>query len=72
MQEIISQPQNEQPQIIPQPVNPEQAAAAEQSTSQKMMVGPEEALSKLKSMLDKGLITDADFDTKKAEVLARM
>ena len=30
---------------------------------------PQETLAKLKSMLDQGLITQADFDTKKAEVL---
>ena len=33
---------------------------------------PEEKLAKLKSMLDKGLITQAEYDFKKAEVLAGM
>ena len=32
----------------------------------------EEKLAKLKSMLDKGLITQAEYDFKKAEVLAGM
>ena len=30
------------------------------------------SLTKLKEMLDKGLITPADFDAKKAEILAKM
>ena len=30
------------------------------------------SLTKLKEMLDKGLITQADFDAKKAEILAKM
>ena len=33
---------------------------------------PEETLAKLKSMLDKGLITEAEYDTKKAEILEQM
>ena len=34
--------------------------------------GPEERLSKLKGLLDKGLINQADFDTAKAEVLKKL
>ncbi len=50
-------------QTFSQPVNPAQAAPAED---------PIEVLGKLKKMLDAGLIEQAEFDAKKAEILSRM
>ena len=52
-------------QMQPQP-QPQQAAAAPQGQD------PMEVLGKLKKMLDAGLIEQAEYDTKKAEILSKM
>ena len=52
-----------------QPSNPTQAAPAAPAGSTD---DPMEVLSKLKRMLDAGLIEQAEYDAKKAEILSRL
>lgn len=47
-------------------------AAAPAAPAAPAAESPEERLGKLKGLLDKGLITQADFDTTKAEILRRL
>lgn len=48
------------------------AALPSQATSVLAIEDPVQVLSKLKQLLDAGLVTQDEFDTKKAEVLARL
>ena len=50
------------------PMQPMQQAAATQPAAED----PMETLAKLKKMLDAGLIEQAEYDAKKAEILSRM
>lgn len=73
-------PMNPQtPQQPPQPSQPmpsgrfsPKGTGAAQSNSQGAESDPMEILGKLKKMLDAGLIEQAEYDAKKAEVLSRM
>ena len=40
--------------------------------AQKLVESPEDTLLKLKSFLEKGLITQADFDAKKKDILSNI
>lgn len=53
-------------------LNPAQAAAPAASAATPAADDPTAKLAKLKVMLDQGLITQADYDTAKAEVLKKM
>ena len=64
-----------------QPINPTQNAPSGRFTQKSVssaptnstsMEDPMEVLSKLKKLLDAGLIEQAEYDTKKAEILSRM
>ena len=73
-------PMNQQTQQQPaQPSQPTpsgrftaKSSGAPQSRAQSSAEDPMETLGKLKKMLDAGLIEQAEYDAKKAEVLGRM
>lgn len=73
-------PMNQQtPQQPPQPSQPTpsgrfapKGSGTSQPSSQSQAEDPMETLGKLKKMLDAGLIEQAEYDAKKAEVLSRM
>lgn len=74
------EPMNQQtPQQPPQPSQPTpsgrfapKGSGTSQPSSQSQAEDPMETLGKLKKMLDAGLIEQAEYDAKKAEVLSRM
>lgn len=70
-------PQNapqQQPQATPAPGSrfAPKGATAPQTTPQSPVEDPIEVLGKLKKMLDAGLIEQAEYDSKKQEILSRM
>ena len=54
------------------PSTPAAAQPRDPSQSQASVARPEEALGTLKELLDRGLVTPEDYDTKKRELLARL
>jgi membrane protease subunit (stomatin/prohibitin family) len=48
------------------------AAAAAPAAAPAASDSPEDRLGKLKGLLDRGLITQADFDSTKAEILRKL
>lgn len=54
------------------PMNQQTTQQLAQPASQSVVEDPMESLSKLKKMLDAGLIEQSEYDAKKAEILSRM
>jgi len=67
------QPQQPQQQAAPSGRFVQKNAAPEQPEPQpQQQADPMEVLGKLKKLLDAGLIEQAEYDAKKAEILSRM
>jgi hypothetical protein len=62
------------PEFMPKSIQKEPVATLEpvKAISVEMSAEPADKLAKLKDMLDKGLISQQDYETKKAEILAKI